>query len=58
MEGVHCAVRIASLNKTDLIKLVQKIEKSDYELYHVRPSIRPTVRIEQLDSRWTDFDET
>jgi hypothetical protein len=33
---------------------VRKIAKSDYELRHVRPS----VRMEQLGSHWTDFDET
>ena len=34
--------------------------KSDYELRHVRlscPTVSPSVRMEQLGSQWTDFDE-
>ena len=38
----------------DLFRRVRKIAKSDYELRHVRPS----VRIEQLGSHWTDLHET
>ena len=36
---------------------VRKIAKGDYYLRHVCLSICPSVRIEQLDSHWTDFRE-
>ena len=36
-----------------LFRRVRKIAKSDYQLY-----VRPSVRMEQLGSQWTDFDET
>ena len=35
------------------VRRVRKIPKSDYLLRHVRPS----VRMEQLGSHWTDFHE-
>jgi hypothetical protein len=31
----------------------RKIAKSDYQLCHVCLSVRPSVRMEQLGSRWT-----
>jgi hypothetical protein len=34
-----------------------KTAKSDYLLLHVRPSVRLSVRMEQLCSHWTDFNE-
>ena len=34
---------------------VHKITKSDYYLRHVCLSVRPSVRMEQLGSHWTDF---
>ena len=36
---------------------VRKISKSDYSLRDVSPSVRPSVRMEQLGSLWTDFHE-
>ena len=38
----------------DFFRLFRKISKSDYYLRHVCLS----VRIEQLNSHWTDFHET
>jgi hypothetical protein len=35
----------------------RKVEKSDSMFCRVRLSVRPSVRIEQLVSRWTDFHE-
>jgi hypothetical protein len=34
---------------------VRKIAKNDYYLRHVRPSIRPSVRMEQVGLKCTDF---
>ena len=34
-----------------------EIAKSDYLLCHVCLSVRPSVRMEQLDTHWTDFHE-
>jgi hypothetical protein len=34
-----------------------KFAKNDFPLSHVRLSVRPFVRIEQLCCHWTDFDE-
>ena len=36
---------------------VRNIAKSDYWLCHVRPSVRPSVLLEQLVFHWTDFHE-
>ena len=36
-----------------IFRRIRKIAKSDYQLRHVCPS----VRMEQLGSNWTDFDE-
>ena len=38
------------------VRRVAKIAKSDYWLRHVRPSVRPSVRMEKFDYHWTDFD--
>ena len=40
-------------NYAEMFRRFRKIAKSDYELHLVSPS----VRIEQLDSHWTDFHE-
>jgi len=40
-----------------LFRRVRKIAKSDYQLRHVCLSLRPSVRMEQLISHWTDFHE-
>jgi hypothetical protein len=40
-----------------VFRRVHEIAKSDYSLRHVRPSVRPSIRMEQLGSHWTDFDE-
>ena len=34
---------------------VREIAKSDYQLRGVCPSVRPSFRLEQLGSHWTDF---
>jgi len=36
---------------------VWKIAKSVYQLRHVRPTDRPSVRMEQLEPHWTVFHE-
>jgi len=36
---------------------VRKIGNSDYDLRHVCLSVRPSVRVEQLGYKWTDFYE-
>jgi hypothetical protein len=40
-----------------VFRRVHKITNSDYRLRRVL-SARPSVRMERLGSRWTDFDET
>ena len=35
-----------------------KLGKATLEFRHVCPSVRPSVRMEQLGSNWTDFSET
>jgi len=54
-----CVSRIilSSVALPDLrhFRRVRKFAKSDYWLRHVRPSIRLSVRMKQLDSHWTDF---
>ena len=42
-----------SKSSTARFNRVRKIAKSEYQLRHVRPY----VRMEQLSSQWTDFDE-
>jgi hypothetical protein len=39
-----------------LIRRVRKISKGDYQLRHVRLSIRPSVHMEQHGCHWTEFD--
>ena len=39
------------------LRRIRKIAKSAYQLCHVLLSVRPSVRMEQLGSHWTDFDE-
>jgi len=39
------------------LRRVRKIAKSEYYLHHVCLSVCPSIRIEQLDSHWTDFHE-
>jgi hypothetical protein len=41
-----------------LLARVRKIAKSDYYFCHVCVSVRPSARLEQLGSHWTDFHET
>ena len=40
-----------------IFKRVRKIPKSDLTSLYVCPSVRPSVRMEQLVSHWTDFHE-
>ena len=42
-----------------IIVFVGRVRKiAEGHLRHVRPSVRPSVRMEQHDSLWTDFPET
>jgi len=45
----------ASVGKTVIFRQVRKIAESDNELRHVCPSVRLSLRVEQLGSHWTDF---
>jgi len=40
-----------------IIMRFRKIAKSDYYLRHVCPSVRPSIRMEELGSLWMDFHE-
>jgi hypothetical protein len=42
---------------TSSFRRVREIAKSDYQLRRVCPYFRPSVRMEQLGSQWTDFHE-
>jgi len=38
-----------------IFRRVRKIAKSDHNIRYACPSVRPSVRMEQLGSHWTDF---
>jgi hypothetical protein len=44
-------------HKRPPIRYIRKISKSDCYLRHVCLSVRPSVRLKQLGSTWTDFHE-
>jgi hypothetical protein len=46
------------VNCSGSFRHVRKTAKSDSYLRNVSTSVRLSVRMEQLDSHWTDFDET
>ena len=50
-----CLLVLAAHFGYHLFRRVRKTAKIDYQLRHVCPSVRPSILMEQLGSRWSDF---
>jgi hypothetical protein len=50
-----CLLVLAAHFGYHLFRRVRKTAKIDYQLRHVCPSVRPSIRMEQLGSHWSDF---
>ena len=54
-EDTNMCQAVVKVSRNFGFRRVHKIAKSDYEVRHVCPSVRPSVLLEQLGSNWMIF---